>query len=169
MSFQKTVGFSYTYGFVGQIILEVPHVVIPWRLDGQTANPNTFGLAYTHSADGVGAAPQFGNAQIENVATVGGAGAFAGILVNPQEFALQGTADGALTPTLSLPPYSRAQLMTKGQCVVQINSAVTWGAALGFLPATGEIVLASAEGATAISAVVRNTTTAAGPTTIELL
>lgn len=169
MSFQTTVGFKYTEGFVGQIILEVPHVVTSWRLNGQTANPNTFGLAYTYAADDIGAAPQFGNANTENVAQVGGATAFAGILVNPQEFALSGTAaGGTLAPSLALPPYNHAQLMTKGQCVVFINAAVTFGAALGFVPATGEIVLASTAGSTPINAVVRNTTGAAGPTTIEL-
>lgn len=170
MSFQSAVGFTYTQGFVGQIITEVPHVVTSWRLNNQTALPNNFGYAYTYAGDAVNGAPAHGSANNENIAVVGGAGAFAGILVNPQEFALSGTtAGGTLAPVLSLAPLERAQLLTKGQCVVQFGTAVTYGAALGFDPATGAIVLASASGATAIpNSRALTTTTGAGPALIEL-
>jgi hypothetical protein len=168
MSFQSAVGFTYTQGFVGQIITEVPHVVTSWRLNGQSALPNAFGYAYTYSSDTVNQAPAHGSANNENIAVVGGTAAFAGILVNPQEFALSGTSAGTLAPTLVLAPYERAQLLSKGQCVVPFSTAVTFGAAIGFDPDTGEVVLASAEGATALNGRVLTTTTGAGPALIEL-
>lgn len=169
MSFQSAVGFTYTQGFVGQIITEVPHVITSWRLDGQSALPNNFGYAYTYSSDTVNPAPAHGSANNENIAVVGGTAAFAGILVNPQEFALSGTAaGGTLAPTLALAPYERAQLLTKGQCVVPFTTAVTYGAAIGFDPDTGAIVLASTPDATALNGRVLTTTTGAGPALIEL-
>ena len=70
--FQSTVGFRNTAGFLGQIIREVPHVVKIWRLNGQTAVPNTFGKAFTYSADDA-QAPSQGLQAIQGAA-VGGTG-----------------------------------------------------------------------------------------------
>lgn len=165
--FQSTVGFRNTAGFLGQIIREVPHVVKIWRLNGQTAIANTFGKAFTYSADDV-QVPNTGLQAIQ-VAVVGGTGAFAGILVNPAEFASNGTAaGGSLAPTMDLAPYSRAELMTEGTCVVSFPAAVAYGTGVAFDPATGSLVAPGVGMTTIVGAKVTNTTTAAGLTTISL-
>lgn len=164
MSFQSTVNFRNTSGFLGQIILEVPHVVKSWRLDGQTASPNTFGKAFSAVADTVQVGQQFGSRPIPT-ATVGGTGPFAGILCNPAEFALSGSAAGTLAPSLDLPPYAEAQLITHGEVVVAFGTAVNYGDAVYF----GEDgTLSNANGTLIAGAKVTNTIAGAGLTTVWL-
>ena len=166
MSFQTTVGFRNTSGFLGQIIREVPSIVKVWRLSSQTAVVNTFGKAFTASPEVV-TTPEMGLQAIK-VAAVGGTAAFAGILVNPSEFANSGSAAGTLAPNLNLPAYSRAELMTEGEAVVSFATAVAYGDGVAFDPATGALVAPGAGMTTIVGAMVTNATTAAGLTTISL-
>jgi hypothetical protein len=130
MAFQQSVGFNYTQGFVGQIIYDGPLRIGSYRLDGQTVALNTIGRAFGYSAEytsdpglsAIGSSPSL-------IATVGGAN-FCGMLVNPDEYELYGTATGGpLAPSYSLPPFSRAQLMEMGIAVAEIFNPSTGAAA----------------------------------------
>lgn len=168
MSFQQTVGFRNTRGFLGQIIREVPSVVKIWRLDAQTAVPNTFGKAFTYVSD---AAPADGNGLPEiKVAKVGGAGVFVGLLVNPSEFANSGSAAGTLAPNLDLPAFSRAELMTEGEAVIYFTGVGAYGDGVAYLDATGALVpVGTASSTTIAGAMLTNSIAAPGLTTISLV
>lgn len=165
MTFQSTVGFRYTTGFVGEAQADVPSKVRAWRLSAQTAVANTVGKAFTYSAD---AAPLQGN-QGSMLAAVGGAGAFAGILVHPKHYALNGTAAGGpLAASLDLPPSSEAELMTMGNVIVNFTTAVTYGDPVYFIPATGVLTNVVTGNTLIANARVLTTTTGAGLAVISL-
>lgn len=168
MTFQSTVNFRYTTGFVGEAQADVPTKARPWRLSAQTAVPNTVGKAFTYSADAV---PVQGN-QGSMTATVGGTGAFAGILIHPKHYALYGTAAGGpLAPTLDLPPSSEVELLTMGNVIVLLPAAAAYGDLVWFDQATGSIGSGTAGvGQTQIAgAKVLTTISAAGPAVISLV
>ncbi|MNH04172.1 hypothetical protein D3C81_365110 [compost metagenome] len=168
MPFQSTVGFRYTQGFLGQVTLEVPSVVKPWRLSAQTAQANTFGKAFTWQAE---VAPTKGLQAIE-VAQVGLSAAgvkFAGILCHPEMMALNGTAAGTLSPTLDVAANEVVQLMAKGEVVVSFTTAVAYGDPVYFDNVTGALFNTADAARTLIDgARVTNPTGAAGLTTISL-
>lgn len=168
MAFQSVVRFRYTQGFLGQVILDVPSVVKPWRLSAQTTVPNTFGKAFTWASE---VAPVNGLQAIE-VAQVGlsGAGAkFAGILCHPEMQALAGTSSGPLAPTLDVAANEVVQLMTKGEVVVSFSTAVAFGDPVYSEDATGNLFNTAAAGRTLIpNAQVTAPIGAAGLTTISL-
>src|SRR5213075_1767718 len=166
MAFQSVVRFRYTQGFLGQVTLDVPSVVKPWRLSAQTAVANTFGKAFMWSSE---VAPVNGLQAVE-VATVGtGTGAFAGILCHPEMQALNGTTAGTLSPTLDVAANEVVQLMTKGEVVVSFSTAVAFGDPVYSEDATGNLFKAAAAGRTLIAnARVTAPTGAAGLTTISL-
>lgn len=123
MALQSSVNTFYTTGFVGEIIKDGPLRATTWDLNGQTTNPNQIGYAFTATST-------------SGVAQVGGTGAFAGILVNPKDYALFGTqAGGTLAPSIILPPYyTGAQLLTMGIIVCNFTTAVSYGDPVYFAP-----------------------------------
>ena len=110
MTFQSTVRAVQTTGNVGEISNEGPSRVKPYILDSSASGEsNTIGNVFTKIANGV--------------ATVGGAGVFLGILINPKTHALQGTAAGTLEATLDLPDNSNGELLDMGILFVNLATA----------------------------------------------
>jgi hypothetical protein len=112
MAFQSTVRQLQAFGVIGEIIRNVPVISTPWNL---VSDPvvNTIGNAFTVTSEGV--------------AECGGTGTFAGILVNPKSYALQGTTSGSLEPSLDLPDNSVGELLTAGEIVVTLTTASSIG------------------------------------------
>ena len=112
MSFQSLVRLLQTTGIIGEIIFGGPHRVRPLNVNSNAGTPNTVGKAFTYDA---------ANDDECGPGTVGG-GAFAGILINPKHYALNGTvAGGSLAPTLDLPDNTNAELMSMGTIIVNLS------------------------------------------------
>jgi hypothetical protein len=124
MSFQTTISSSQAFGVKGELILSSPIRATPYNLVS-TPNLNTVGNAFTVSSEGV--------------ATVGGTGVFAGILVNPKHYATSGTVSGTLEPTMVLPDNSIGELLTMGDIVAYINSAAAIGDNVVYDTTTGAL------------------------------
>lgn len=113
MGFQKTVNRQYTQGWVGSPLNDGPTRARPARIAGVAGAPNRIGRAFAVSAD----IPAMGttNPAIEQIAVVGGAGAFLGVLCNPKHYALFGTASGGpLDATYDLPDGTEGEFMDMG-------------------------------------------------------
>lgn len=169
MAFQSAVRFRYTQGFLGQVTLEVPSVVKPWRLSAQTAQANTFGKAFTWQAE-VAATNGLQAIEVAQVGLAAAGAGFAGILCHPEQQALLGTsAGGPLAPTLDVAPNEVVQLMTKGEVVVSFTTAVAFGDPVYFDNTTGALFNTADAARTQITgARVTNPIGAAGLTTISL-
>jgi hypothetical protein len=126
MSFQSTVGFNLTEGFVGELSFDGPTRARDWRLNDQSTIPNKIGRAYTATTE-------------EGVGQIGGTGPFIGILGFPKEQALVGGSDGPLSPTLALPPKSVGSMVTMGFMTVELLTAASLGDDIYFVNATGEL------------------------------
>lgn len=156
MAFQSSVSTSQAFGVVGEVFSDSPLRVKSYILNSG-AVPNTIGYAYTMVSEGQ--------------AKCGGAGVFAGILINPKAYALQGTSAGTLTPTLVLPEGSQGELCTMGEVIVNLTTAAAIGDAIYYVDATGALGAGTAgTGQTQIpnAKVSRYTLTGAGLATIEL-
>jgi hypothetical protein len=136
MAFQSEVHFGFITGFEGEVIRSGPTRVQSFRLSAQPVIPNKIGLAYTYFSSGSSSDRPPGGQSDKYSATVGGTGAFAGILVNPNNYALYGTTDGGgpLAPSYVLPPYSMAQLLSMGFVVCSFTTAVNYGDPVYFSP-----------------------------------
>src|SRR5689334_20771637 len=112
-SFQSTVNIWSAAGVVGEMAFDGPTRVAPYNLYS-AGTPNLVGNAFTVSSGG-NPEPS-GNSALAGTAAVGGTGVFAGILVNPKDYASYGTTgvNGPLAPTLVLPDYSVGFLATMG-------------------------------------------------------
>lgn len=130
MAFQSTVRLVQTVGIIGEIIFGGPHRSRPLNVNSGGATPNTVGKAFTFDTsvdDECGAG------------SIGG-GAFAGILINPKHYALNGTvAGGSLAPTLDLPDNTNAELMSMGTIIVDLTIVDTGliGEPIFYVDATG--------------------------------
>lgn len=124
MAFQSTVRQLQAFGVIGEIIRNVPVISTAWNL---VSDPvvNTIGNAFSVTSEGV--------------AECGGTGVFAGILVNPKSYSLNGTTDGALESSLDLPDNSVGELLTAGEVVVTLTSAASIGDAVIYAEATGDL------------------------------
>ena len=132
MTFQSLVRLVQTVGIIGEIIFGGPHRVRPLNLNSGGATPNTVGKAFTFDAT------------VDDEAGAGsiGAGAFAGILVSPKHYALNGTvAGGSLAPTLDLPDNTNAELMSMGTIIVDLTIVGTGkiGEPIFYVDATGAL------------------------------
>lgn len=172
MTFQTQVQSQFTQGWLGELIKDGPLRALPARIavDVLITDTNTFGKAFTFVADApsVGASGQ--------TVRVGGAGAFAGILVDPKDHALYGTAaGGSLAPTMDLPQGEAAQFCTMGYVVVSMSTSTAFGDPVYFAPATtggdiaGALYNTAGRGRTLITgAKVLTTKTGAGLCVIQL-
>jgi len=131
MSVQTSVSQSQGFGVAGELFTNGPTRAKPYNLVS-TPNLNTIGNAFTVSSEGV--------------ATVGGTGAFAGILVNPKHYASYGTtAGGTLAPTLVLPDNAIGELLTMGEIIVSLASAANIDDAVVYDTTTGALSAVAAE------------------------
>lgn len=138
MAFQSQVNINMAAGIAGEFAADGAHRVQAYTLDSTAVNsPNTFGYAFTQLADGV--------------ATVGGTGAFAGILINPKSKANYGASSGTLAPSLNAQNLSIGELCSKtlGALWVMLPAAAAVGDLVCFSKTTGELSTVAAGTATA--------------------
>jgi len=131
MAFQSLVRFVQAVGIIGEIIFDGPYRVRPLNVVGGGV-ANTVGKAFTYDA---------ANDYECGPGSVGG-GAFAGILIHPKHYALNGTvAGGSLAPTLDLPDNTSAELLTMGTMIVNLTIVGTGkiGEGIFYVDATGAL------------------------------
>lgn len=75
----------------------------------------------------------------QGVAKAGGTGVIAGLLVNPKAYVTAGASGQALTPTLTLPNYTEAEVSKMGSFVVQLPGPAAIGDLVTFAQTTGQI------------------------------
>ncbi len=131
--FQSVVRDDQATGIVGEISNEGPQRVQPWILDSSgSGESNLIGLVYTKISDGK--------------VTVGGSGAFIGIMVQPKEHALQGAAAGTLAATLELQDEDNGDFLDMGIMFVNLTEAGNVGDVLNYNTTTGVIGVGAAGG-----------------------
>jgi len=127
MAFQSTVSINQAFGVVGELIQDEP-------IRAETLLIGTGGFT-------VGYAGCKSNST--NVATMGGTVGtgvlFAGILINPKNYASGGTTSGPLAPTLTLPANSQGEFLTFGTVVVAITGAANIGDQVQYNTTTGAL------------------------------
>lgn len=134
---QTTVGIFNALGIPGDLAFDGPIRAKAYNLYSAGV-PNVVGYAYTVTAGAnpnpTGAAGNAGNAK------VGGTGVFAGILTNPKEYPLRGTAlGGPLAPSLVLPDYAVGELLTMGEIFVNLPGPANVGDLITYDPLTGAL------------------------------
>lgn len=129
MAFQGTVKRQYTTGWAGEIVRDGPNRTKVARISSQTldgsGNTNRISRAFGYTADMAATGTTTSNLEI----TVGvGALPFAGVLVNPKHYALQGNAygtNGTLAPSMDLQQYTEAEFMEMGIIVGELFNETT--------------------------------------------
>jgi hypothetical protein len=134
---QSTVSIYNAAGVVGDISFDSFIRAKEFNLYSN-GTPNIIGNAFTVSSasspNPSGAAPNGATA------TVGGTGVFAGILLNPKEYALRATAGDPLAPSIVLPDYATgATLLTTGEVWVNLPGPANVGDLVTYDPATGNL------------------------------
>ena len=137
--FQSTVNIWSAAGVVGELAFDGPMRAFPYNLFS-SGTPNLVGNAYTVTSGG-NPEPSGNKRSWAGTATVGGTGVFAGILVNPKDYASYGTtgANGPLAPTLVLPDYSIGQLAITGEYWVNLPGPANIGDLVTYDPLTGNL------------------------------
>lgn len=163
MAFQKEIRQFQTSGIVGDIIITGAIRAQAGVLNSTAEANNIIGRAMTHAASK------------DDAFTVGGAGAFAGILSSSKLYANYGIAGAALSPSLVVANNTVVEgvTMTSG-ILVDMTTTANIGDNVAYKTATGELVAAPAgvapSGSTLIpnSKVVRVNLAKAGLAIIEL-
>ena len=128
MAFQSTVALQQGFGVPGELYTDSPHRAQAYTIVSADATYNVFGRAFTITSQGV--------AQAGSGGTMG----FAGILVDPKNQALQGTAvGGTLAPTLTIPNNSLAACLTMGTIIVSLPAAAAIGDLVVYDNTTGAL------------------------------
>lgn len=135
-TFQTTVNIWSAGGVVGEIAFDGPMRASPYNLFSSGV-ANLVGNAYTVTSGGN--PDPSGNSGVAGTATVGGTGAFAGILINPKDYASFGTTGGPLNPTMTLPDYSIGQLAIQGEFWVNLPGPANLGDIVTYDPLTGNL------------------------------
>lgn len=133
MSFQSIVRNDVASGVIGDIAFLGPLRSKPYVLNSANAANNVIGRVFTETGT-------------EGEAQAGGAGAFAGILINSKSYASPGTASGTLAPTLTLPNGAVGELMTMGEVFISLTENAASGTVLSYNTTTG-VIVAGAPGA----------------------
>lgn len=127
MGFQSAVFIQQGFGVPGEVFQTAPQIALSYTLNS-SGTPNVVGAtAYTITSDGL--------AQAGSGGTLG----FGGILCSPKEYALYGTGGNALAPTLTLPDFIQAQLLTEGIMIVTLPAAAAIGDYVVFDNTTGAL------------------------------
>lgn len=111
--FQSTVYINQAIGVPGDIYSNQPLSVSTATLDSDVAANNVFGRAFTINDEA--------NQPTSVQAGQPGTRAWAGILVNPKEYASFGVAGNPLAASLVLPNGAIGQFCTQGQVIVQLE------------------------------------------------
>lgn len=122
-TFQSTINVNLAFGVVGELIVDGPQRAETLTLD---STGGAVGLAYTKSNS-------------TGIASVGGTGVFAGILVNPKVYASRGVSGAPLDPTLTLPGNAQGEFLTMGTIVVSMTNAANIGDQVEFSQTTGAL------------------------------
>lgn len=134
MAFQTTVNVELGFGVPGALYDDGPVRSAPYELVSASAAYNVVGAtAYTLDT----ANPGDGSAS--TIAKAGGTGAFVGILMNPKVYVTAGTTVGALSPTMTLPNYTIAELLTMGDIIVTIPGPASVGDLVCYDQTTGKL------------------------------
>jgi hypothetical protein len=139
--FQSQVNVFNTLGFIGQQADNGPVRAQTWNLYS-AGQAQSIGFAFTKSSGGNPDPTSYPpGSSLAGTAQVGGTGQFAGILVNPLEQTLWGSASvgGALSPSLILPDYSVGALATFGQFFVKLATAANIGNLVYYDNTTGAL------------------------------
>lgn len=127
MALQSTINTKQAFGVEGEFYDDSPRRVHTYLLKAAAggALPH-FGYAFTQDTD-------------EGAAVLGGAGVFAGVLVNPKEHALYGVAGNTLGASLDVPAGKTGSLATMGHIIVRVTGAVAIGDQAQYNTTTGAI------------------------------
>lgn len=156
-AFPGSVTSDLAFGIVGELAFDGPFRAQPARIDHGTAANIVVGRWFTLAADGT--------------ARPGGAGALAGILMNPKNYSNAGAGGNALAPSMTLPTGTVGEFGYMGAFVVAAPAAVALGNAAKYDTTTGVIgVGAPGAGEAAIpnSRFIRVANAAAGLCVLEL-
>ena len=137
-TFQSSVNIWSAGGVVGEQAFDGPMRAAPYNLFSNGV-PNIVGNAFTVTSGGN--PDPAGNSGVAGTAQVGGTGVFAGILINPKDYASYGTTglNGPLNPSMVLPDYSIGQLALMGEFWANLPGAANIGDLVTFDPLTGNL------------------------------
>lgn len=143
MTFQTSVPAQIAFGIVGELAYDGPVRAQPGVLNSADATLNIVGRAAMIKAGATGSFAVAADPKTLNV-TVGEAGVFAGIIMNPKNYVSGGTtAGGPLAPTTTLPNATVVSLLTEGDIVVPLPAASNPGDVVYVLTAAGTLVTAA--------------------------
>lgn len=125
MTLQSTVNLAQGFGVVGELFSAGPTRAQSAILNSGNAANNVVGRYFTLSEEGK--------------AQAGGTGPIAGILANPKEYPLTGTAGQPLAPSLTLPNGLVGDFVTMGEIIVALPGAAAIGAKVVYDTTTGEL------------------------------
>jgi len=115
MAFQSTVEIRMGFGVPGELYQSTPSVILPYTLDSGAQLNIVGSTVYTIKADGVAQAG------------FGGTFGFAGFLCSPKDYALFGAGNAPLAPTLQLPNFAQAAILSQGMLIVALPAAANIG------------------------------------------
>lgn len=144
MTFQTSVFNNIGFGVVGEGYLDGPTRAQPAKLDSTDPANNVVGRVFTVADDGTASFETSADPKPITVAA-GGTGAFAGILGNPKNYVLYGTAvGGTLASSLTLPDQTIVELFQEHPgLIVAVPAACAVGDWVYWTNATGVIVTAA--------------------------
>ena len=171
MGLQTSVNIYNTLGFPGDLAFDGPIRSETFILNSSGQAQNV-GYAYTRTNGGASPSPST-NSPVAGTAQVGGTGVFAGILVNPKVYPLNGNSSSPLNPSLVLPDNAEGELLYMGEIFVALPGAANDGdlvyydnttGALGSTPSSGTATGSIAAG----GAGAQDVLTVTGTPTVEL-
>lgn len=157
--FQQTININQPLGYAGELAFSGPTRALPYNLVS-TPQVNAIGNAFT-VVNGANPDPAAGSANA-GTAKVGGTGVFAGILVNPKEYASFGGVAGPLAATYNLPENAIGILMTMGIILVNISNTTASVGDLVYFDQTTGALTSVPEFASFTGVVATNTLTVSG-------
>jgi hypothetical protein len=126
MGFQTAVSTLSGFGVPGELYTDSPTRAQSYILQSTTSSLNIIGATvFTVVSEGI--------------AEAGGTGAFAGFLIDPKQYALFASAGQTLTPTLTLPNGTQADLLTMGDIIVTLPGAAAIGDVVIYNTTSGAI------------------------------
>lgn len=134
MAFQSTINVELGFGVPGALYDDGPVRAGAFKLSSESEAYNVVGAtAFTLETanPGTGAASA--------VASAGGTAQFVGILMNPKVYATAGVSGDALSPTMTLPNETIAELLTMGTIIVTIPGPASPGDLVCYDLTTGKL------------------------------